>query len=456
MVILQTNRGASCFFEVRDVSIPGNYEIKMLQNNSFRYVPPTELREIDGKKSLYVKIDGLGTLVNRFQKVIPDKKDLEKLLIAIKECMNELKDYMLSPGGMIIDMEHILYSLEEDNYKFMYVPGSRLSFREQMKNLFEEIMRIFDHKDREGVVYLYDIYSHFLMDNFTPEIFCKLIKGSENKSIKTSKAKVVQKTEDCLDSYNLLGDSSISLKTNDTGYIAPINSESKKENTKNVLLIIGTVVAAVIMYLILGSESLMISAVLALIMAAYIGVDMIRKKEEEETRNSMEPVLMTASDKMTDFKSDECFDEKIRTRGYVLSDIEHENLMDSRSDSRSDSNQDMLVDTTVLSEDDNPANMELGISKLMPCDGNCECPILLIEGETRIGRLDDVCDVCIDTPEISRVHVVIEKYGKEVTLKDVGSTNGTYLNERRLIKDKTEKLESGDIISLAGLKYECK
>ena len=67
MMILQTNRGASCFFEVSDVSIPGNYEIKMLQKNTFKYVPPTEIREIDGKRSLYVKIDGLGTLINRFQ-----------------------------------------------------------------------------------------------------------------------------------------------------------------------------------------------------------------------------------------------------------------------------------------------------------------------------------------------------------------------------------------------------
>ena len=43
MMILQKNRGASCFFEVCNVEIPTNYEIRMLQNNTFDYIPPTEM-----------------------------------------------------------------------------------------------------------------------------------------------------------------------------------------------------------------------------------------------------------------------------------------------------------------------------------------------------------------------------------------------------------------------------
>lgn len=435
MMILQTNRGASCFFEVSDVSIPGNYEIKMLQKNTFKYVPPTEIREIDGKRSLYVKIDGLGTLINRFQKNIPDKKDLEKLLLSIKGCMTELKDYMLEPGGIVIDMEHILYSPGDDNYKFMYVPGSNLSFRDQMKNLFEEIMRIFDHKDRDGVVYLYDIYSHFLMDNFTPDIFCKLIKGNEGV---TSKAKLVQQVEQSqnvngftIDEPMILQDSSIQSGSN----IESINGNNKHLKTdmrRNILMVTGAVIVSVIMYLILGTQSLMISAVLALIMAAYIGVDMIRKKEEEETRLSMEPVLpvsLEVSDRNPDW--------------------EFGNDPDIN-------NEDAVVDTTVLSEEDSFENRALGISKLIPCNGNNEKPILLIEGETRVGRVHDVCDICIDSPEISRVHAILEKKGKEVLVKDVGSTNGTYLNEHKLKKEKSEKLNPGDVISMAGFMYECR
>ena len=44
----------------------------------------------------------------------------------------------------------------------------------------------------------------------------------------------------------------------------------------------------------------------------------------------------------------------------------------------------------------------------------------------------------------------------EVLVKDVGSTNGTYLNEHKLKKEKSEKLNPGDVISMAGFMYECR
>ena len=85
----------------------------------------------------------------------------------------------------------------------------------------------------------------------------------------------------------------------------------------------------------------------------------------------------------------------------------------------------------------------------------CGGDLHLIEGETRIGRLKETCDYCIDAPEISRIHAVIEKCGDNVTLMDAGSTNGTFLNEVRLPLEEKEKLSPGDTVSLAGIAYTC-
>ncbi|MBR6403157.1 MAG: FHA domain-containing protein [Eubacterium sp.] len=433
MMILQKNRGASCFFEVCDAEIPSNYEIRMLQNNSFKYIPPTELREIDGRKSIYVKIDGLGTLVSRFRKYIPEKKELEKLLISIKRCMSELQDYMLDPGGMVIDMEHILYSSGEDRYKFVYIPGYNLSFRKQMKDLFEDIMRIFDHKDQDGVVYLYDLYSKILMENFTPDLFCKLIKEKEDIPIKAKVIQTVPEIKQETD-FRTMPDTIEEIKTED------------KDKNRNIVMIITAVAVAVFMYIFLGSQSLMISAVMALVMAVYIGVDMMRKKEEEETRLSMEPLLTYGS-----YVAES--DDEIR-RPEIEKKEEPKRLFNEIEVAEVDEPE--FFETTVLMDGNELTNDLMGISRLIPCEGNNNDQIYLIEGETRIGRMSDACDICIDEPSISRVHVVLEKQGKTVTLKDVGSTNGTYLNEHRLEKDISEQLTTGDIISLAGLAYECR
>ena len=440
MMILQKNRGASCFFEVCNVEIPTNYEIRMLQNNTFDYIPPTEMREIDGRKSIYVKIDGLETLVSRFRRFNPEKNELEKLLFSIKSCMSELKDYMLDPGGMVIDMEHILYSPEEDKYKFMYIPRFDKPFRKQMKDLFEEIMRIFDHKDREGVVFLYDLYSKFLMDNFTPDMFCKLIKEKDDISLKEKLPPVrpISKKEvgdEITNSINTMTEKTVVENT------MVEKPSDKKDKNRNILMITGAVAVAILMYIFLGAQSLMISAVMALVMAVYIGVDAMRKKEEEETRLSMEPVLSYGNYVAeSDFEISSPKIEKKEEPKILFNEIEEPEI----------------YETTVLMDENEFANDIKGISKLIPCDGNKNEQIYLIEGETRIGRMSDACDICINEPSISRVHVVLEKQGKKVTLKDVGSTNGTYINEHRLEKDISEQLSSGDIISLAGVAYECR
>jgi pSer/pThr/pTyr-binding forkhead associated (FHA) protein len=41
-------------------------------------------------------------------------------------------------------------------------------------------------------------------------------------------------------------------------------------------------------------------------------------------------------------------------------------------------------------------------------------------------------DINVDDPEISRAHAAVEIAGDEVTLVDLGSTNGTYIGEEQV------------------------
>jgi len=47
-----------------------------------------------------------------------------------------------------------------------------------------------------------------------------------------------------------------------------------------------------------------------------------------------------------------------------------------------------------------------------------------------IGRSD--CDLLLDDPEISRRHATVEIEGAEATLRDLGSTNGTFVADERV------------------------
>ena len=65
-------------------------------------------------------------------------------------------------------------------------------------------------------------------------------------------------------------------------------------------------------------------------------------------------------------------------------------------------------------------------------------------GKTVIGRREE-CDLRIPLPEISRRHAMMIVTDKAATLRDLGSANGTYVNNKRIHE---EELSAGDHIVL--------
>lgn len=55
---------------------------------------------------------------------------------------------------------------------------------------------------------------------------------------------------------------------------------------------------------------------------------------------------------------------------------------------------------------------------------------------------------------VSRLHAVIKQQGEHVTIMDLGSSNGTYLNGARLKTNVEEMLHHGDLLSLGKLKIQ--
>jgi hypothetical protein len=68
---------------------------------------------------------------------------------------------------------------------------------------------------------------------------------------------------------------------------------------------------------------------------------------------------------------------------------------------------------------------------------------VIYDGEQlAVGRDPDVADVVLMDPAISRRHCILSKDGNTITLEDLGSTNGTVVNEKRVTG--TVVLEAGD------------
>jgi pSer/pThr/pTyr-binding forkhead associated (FHA) protein len=70
-------------------------------------------------------------------------------------------------------------------------------------------------------------------------------------------------------------------------------------------------------------------------------------------------------------------------------------------------------------------------------------------GQTVIGR-QEACDLRIPLPEISRKHTMLIVTGDAVTIRDLGSANGTYVNNKRISE---QELSAGDHIVIGPMVF---
>jgi pSer/pThr/pTyr-binding forkhead associated (FHA) protein len=65
---------------------------------------------------------------------------------------------------------------------------------------------------------------------------------------------------------------------------------------------------------------------------------------------------------------------------------------------------------------------------------NSASPLLTLKGQILSIGSGSGCDIVIDDPTVSRRHATLKKAEATWTLEDLGSTNGTWVNGRAIIR----------------------
>lgn len=64
-----------------------------------------------------------------------------------------------------------------------------------------------------------------------------------------------------------------------------------------------------------------------------------------------------------------------------------------------------------------------------------------------VGRQEDICDIFLENPTISRKHAVIQhKDTGDIFIYDMGSTHGTFLNKKLIPHKEYIKMKVGDML----------
>lgn len=78
--------------------------------------------------------------------------------------------------------------------------------------------------------------------------------------------------------------------------------------------------------------------------------------------------------------------------------------------------------------------------------------IFPLEGAAAVVGRDDLCDIVIPSPAVSRMHAKIEIEGQRCFVLDLNSRNGTLLNGRRVTE--REQLCHGDILDFSNNRFQ--
>lgn len=81
-------------------------------------------------------------------------------------------------------------------------------------------------------------------------------------------------------------------------------------------------------------------------------------------------------------------------------------------------------------------------------------PIPIGSSELRIGRSEEfgaIAESLRDYDKVSRQHAVLWIEDGDLFVRDLGSTNGTFVNDRRLTDDDRRRLQEGDEVRFASV-----
>lgn len=401
MEVLLENRGASCFIRLTDIDRISDYEEKVLTANQPEYLIPYEPVPVDTEDEVSYRIDGMERLDEIVRRLPPGKKELLRILQDLSDCILDVEQYLLCPSHLLLKLQTVMWDAEKYHYRFLMVPGGNLNFAVEMQRFLNEMMKFYNHQNREEAVYFYEFYNQCMNGGFTPDVFLKWMRKRDIP-------------EDISEDIPVEEHSSQRIR-NGSGVEGEMSAKSSKKSSVRLLIGVGAgllILGALAVFLIGISALKWVSVGMAGYLAYLMAELLTGKEEKTETEEKQETRVNRSIEKDTEKKADFC---------------------------------------TEIIQDETETDT---VYRLIPAETGIFPEYQLIPGENVVGRSAVQCTVVLRAEGISRRHacLVLDESGT-LTLRDEGSTNGTYLNHKRVPKGEMRQVHPGDLVGFADREF---
>lgn len=394
------------------------YQIHMLTENEMTYILHSEMLCTNGELWLTHNTESCYCLQNMLMQEGINGSVLQNLIGQILAGIKEIEPYLLDAADLILRLEYMFWNPVLKGVRMLCVPGYQMPVCEQLRLLLESIMPRFDHTDYEGERMLYLCHS-LVSDEW--QGLAGLIKFLKTQEIEPDRKRQYvnvlpggKPVQDCQPNME---------KTEQKVTQAEEDDEvSDSILSKRFFLFVlagGAALALIIKYLFFdgttGTAIFGVGWLLALIVLAIMTV----REKEDDSDAAMQDYASANNQEIS-----ACISAEIPGE---ISGYEQQYVFAKNS------------------------NM---CTKLVPLTNGALEPLRLsnVTEMVTIGR-DRKTDYRVMTTQISRMHAKLYKKEDGLFLEDLNSTNGTFVNAKRIPALTEYKLNKGDVIGFANEEF---
>lgn len=434
-----------------------DYCVQMLQANSVKGIIRPEPRTIDNHVLYYYDITSTQAFEIIYSKSTMNYKQIKRIFSDLADLLEQTDEYLLNENDLILVPEHVYIGLSAEQINVCYLPGYNKDIKNQMTAFIEHILNKVDHKQKDAVLYIYNLYKVCREDGNS---FNELLSAIRENNTDTEKGiKIESKENSDLELYEM-----DKLKPADKGRIKaaqiPVMPEKISDEREKYYYPLITyiytaacVTGAILMLIIsintkliytsLGSRidygKLMALLVILLCIAGYLMKNIWNKNNRLTKIISNQEYIDPREDDKAKIQSE----DKLGEREAIYDDTLPEKRRRMAEEMADKSNPTVLLNAGIIS---------FGCC-LEPENKEMYEPIHIKSFPFVIGKHRNHVDYCFDKEVVSRYHVKITKEEDTYYITDLNSTNGTCLNERPLVCYQRYEITTGDEVAIAGVRY---
>lgn len=148
----------TAYMRLREEDGTDKAQMKMVGANEIDGFLRVSERHINGESYFCYDISSMLSMEAVFEDREITAGDMRLLTAALKHTIEIVREYLLDVDGIILEPDQIFTDAERSDFRLCYFSGKETNFEEDIKRLFEYVIRKLCHSDGEAVTIAYGIY----------------------------------------------------------------------------------------------------------------------------------------------------------------------------------------------------------------------------------------------------------------------------------------------------------